>query len=129
MRGEVRRQWRWCISEKGWFVQVRGWIGAVMLGKCGSGDDAWAPRRQFWAPGHYCKCGGEGGGADGWISTSPPKYCFNRWQFTTNFVPSLSFWISACPYGETFKIVNGPDHLDFNFPGNNLSLELNNSTF
>ncbi|KAK8659803.1 hypothetical protein V6N13_029996 [Hibiscus sabdariffa] len=32
------------------------------------------------------------------------------------------------PWGDTYVMMNGPDHLDFNFPGNNLSLELNKRT-
>ncbi|KAK9030177.1 hypothetical protein V6N11_031607 [Hibiscus sabdariffa] len=32
------------------------------------------------------------------------------------------------PWGETFVIMKGPDHLDLSFPGNSLSLELKRST-
>ena len=39
-------------------------------------------------------------------------------------------WMRNCrpPCGKTWVIVNGPDHLDFNFPGKSLSRELNKMT-
>ena len=58
---------------------------------------------------------------------SPPKYGFTRWPFTLNVSPSLSS-SSTVPNCETALTVNGPDHLDFNFPGNKRRRELNKST-
>ena len=47
---------------------------------------------------------------------SPPKYGFNRWVLTLN-VPFSGYITSAPPCEKTWVTVNGPDHLDFNFPG------------
>ena len=57
----------------------------------------------------------------------PPKYGFSRWPLTLNF--SFSRFIPLTPpYGMTCVTVNGPNHLDLNFSGNNLNLELKIST-
>ena len=57
----------------------------------------------------------------------PPKYGFNRWVLTLN-VPFSGCVTSAPPYRKTWATMNGPDHLDFNFPGKSLSRELNKRT-
>ena len=58
---------------------------------------------------------------------SPLKYGFNRWVVTVN-VPFSRCVTSAPPCEKTLVTVNGPDHLDFNFPGKSLRRELNKRT-
>ncbi|KAK8574340.1 hypothetical protein V6N13_016140 [Hibiscus sabdariffa] len=55
-------------------------------------------------------------------------YGFSLWPFTLNSWLSIGDLIVVAPWGKTFVIVNGPDHLDLSFPGNNLSRELKRST-
>ncbi|KAF8116946.1 hypothetical protein N665_0013s0005 [Sinapis alba] len=55
------------------------------------------------------------------------RYGFGRWPFTTNSLPFLSRNTTA-PYNCTSLMINGPDHLDFNFSGNSFSLELKSKT-
>ena len=60
-------------------------------------------------------------------------YCskngFNRCPFTLKISPFLGFSISMVPWGKTVFTMNGPVHLDCNFPGNRWSLKLYSKTF
>ncbi|CAL9238869.1 unnamed protein product [Arabidopsis halleri] len=59
---------------------------------------------------------------------SSARYGLRRWPFTVKCSP-LTSQSTTAPYGFTSFMRKGKKHLDLNFPGNNLSLELRSSTW
>lgn len=60
------------------------------------------------------------------LQASFPRYGLSLCPFTV--VSPEGVRMRTAPYGNTSFTSNGPNHLDFNFPGNNLIRELKSKT-